>query len=153
MQNVSVTNIVSISYMSVSIREPSPRCQCWWIDWLNLKQRINHLVLFSNKPSRLWVQRRYTPVSWFYFLYISSFVSVGVFFYFKSFVVWSEHAACPWAETAVRRGYDSWQLCHPHQPVLPPQQYGGGAQPEEGNVSGTGYSHTHAYTQRLLCGQ
>lgn len=60
------------------------------------------------------------------------------------FVVWPEPAACPWAEAAAWGGDDGRQLCHPHQPVLSPRQCGGGAQPEEGNVSGAGYTHSDA---------
>lgn len=54
----------------------------------------------------------------------------------ESFVAWSsEPAARPWTEAGARGGDDGRRLRQPHQPVLPPRQRGGGAQPEEGNVS------------------
>lgn len=76
----------------------------------------------------------------FFFLKLVCFVCGACF---SPIVVWSEPATGPWAEAAAWGGDDSRGLCHPHQPVLSPQQCGGGTQPEEGSVSSTGYTYQH----------
>lgn len=52
-----------------------------------------------------------------------------------------EPAARSGAEAAARGRHDGGRLRQPHQPVLSPRQRGGGAQPQEGDVSG-GVAHT-----------
>lgn len=85
-----------------------------------------------------------SSLRWGGWIYLSSFLKISPFVFWplclSPIVVWSESAAGPSAEGETWGGNDRWRLRYPYQPVLSSWQCGWGAQPEEGNVSESGYA-------------
>lgn len=92
--------------------------------------------LCSEEVGFFFSMSRKTPETSFSLTAVRSALSL------RCFVALSETAARPRAQAAAREGDGDPRLHQPHESVLSPRRGGGGAQPEEGNVSGAGRTGT-----------